>query len=66
MHPFKKGANRLQILQFSEQPNGFRVRVNDVRQKPMLDLAENLVRQGHIIKSDQIGDVAIYRKAGEA
>ncbi len=54
--PLTKSA----IAKIAQRPNGFRVNVHDLKQKTLLDMALELVRDNVISQTTRLGSVAVY------
>lgn len=55
-----KKLDKSAIRKMAQRRNGFRVNAADISQRPLLDMALELVRAGEIYQSNKMGDVVVY------
>ncbi len=59
--PKSKRLDKSAIRKMAQRDGGFRVNVHDIKQRPLLNMALELVRSQDIYQSDRMGSVAVYR-----
>ncbi len=61
--PKSKRLDKSAIRKMAQRENGFRVNIRDIKQRPLLDMALELVQTQDISQSNRMGDIVVYRAA---
>lgn len=61
-----KRLDKSAIRKMAQRSGGFRVNAADIKQRPLINMALELVQQGEIYQDNRMGDIVVYRAVEHA
>lgn len=61
-----KRLDKSAIRKMAQRSGGFRVNAADIKQRPLINMALELVQQGVIYQDNRMGDIVVYRAVDAA